>query len=80
MVTDPDAPEAYPGANPLHQAVLTCRGRARTVLVNGEVVIEDGRSTRIDERDAFARAQRSIRERIRRLGIGDAMQWAVVGG
>ena len=80
VVTDPDAPEAYPGANPLHQAVLTCRGRARAVLVNGEVVIEDGRSTRIDERDAFARAHRGIRERIRRLGLGAAMQWPVAGG
>ena len=80
VVTDPDAAEAYPGANPLHQAVFTCRGRTRTVLVNGEVVIEDGRSTRIDERDAFARARRSIHERIRRLGIGEAMQWPVIGG
>ena len=43
-------------------------------------VIEDGRSTRIDERDAFARAHRSIRERIRRLGIGEAMQWPVIEG
>ena len=80
VVTDPGAAEAYPGANPLHQAVLTCRGRARTVLVNGEVVIEDGRSTRIDECDAFGRARRSIRERIRRLGLGEGMRWPVIGG
>ena len=80
VVTDPDAAEAFPSANPLQQAVLTCRGHARTVIVNGEVVIEDGRSTRLDEREAFATARASIRERIRRLGLSEAMQWAVVGG
>ena len=58
--------------------MLTGRGRARTVLVNGDVVIEDGRSTRIDEREAFAKAHESIRRRIRRLGLSDAMQWPVI--
>ena len=80
VVKDPNAAEAYPGANPLQQAVLTGRGRARIVVVNGDVVIEDGRSTRVDEREAFARAHESIRRRIRRLGLGDAMRWPVVEG
>ena len=79
VVTDPNASEAYPGANPLQQAVLTCRGRARTVLVNGEVVIDEGQSTRIDEPRVFARAKESVQQRIRRLGLGDAMQWPVIG-
>ena len=80
VIKDPSAAEAWPGANPLQQAVLTCRGRARTVLVNGEVVIEDGRSTRIDEREAFARAHESIRQRIGRLGLSEPMQWPVIKG
>ena len=80
VVKDPSAAEAYPGANPLQQAVLTCRGRVRTVVVNGDVVIEDGRSTRVDEREAFARAHESIRQRIGRLGLSEAMQWPVVEG
>ena len=80
VVKDPNAAEAYPGANPLQQAVLTCRGRARIVVVNGDVVIEDGRSPRVDEREVFARAHESIRRRIRRLGLGDAMRWPVVEG
>ena len=78
VVKDPSAPEAYPGANPLQQAVLTCRGRVRAVVVNGDVVIDNGRSTRIDEREAFARAHESIRGRIGRLGLGEAMQWPVI--
>ena len=78
VVRDPDTPEAFPGANPLHQAVLNNRGRARTVVVNGEVVIENGRSTLLDERRAFARAKASIGQRIRRLGIGEATTWPAV--
>ena len=78
VVKDPDEPEAYPGANPLQQAVLTCRGRARTVVVNGDVVIDDGRSTRVDEREVFARAHESIRRRIERLGLAEAMRWPVL--
>ena len=64
VVTDPDAPEAFPAANPVHQAVLTCRGQAhaRTVVVNGEVVIDEGRSTRLDEREACAAARERPRE------------------
>ncbi len=80
VITDPDASEAFPGANPVHQAVLTCRGRARTVLVNGEVVIDEGRSTRLDEREAYATARASVRERIRRLNLSEAMRWPMVGG
>ncbi len=79
VVSDPNAAEAYPSANPLHQAVLTCRGRARSVVVNGEVVIDEGRSTRLDEREACGVARASVRERIRRLGLGDAMQWPMIG-
>ena len=80
VVKDPNAAEAYPGANPLQQAVLTCRGHVRTVVVNGDVVIEDGRSTRVDERNAFARAHESIRQRIGRLGLREATQWPVIEG
>ncbi len=80
VVTDPSASEAYPGANPVHQAVLTCRGHARSVVVNGEVVIDEGRSTRLDEGEAFAAARASVRERIQRLGLSEAMCWPVIEG
>ena len=78
VIRDPGAPEAWPGANPVQQAALTCRGRARTVVVNGEVVIDAGHSTRLDEAEAFARANASIRRRIRRLGLGSATRWPLI--
>ena len=78
VVRDPNAPESWPGANPVHHAALTGRGRARTVVVNGEVVIDQGRSTRVDEGEVFARANASIRRRIERLGLSSAMRWPVI--
>ena len=82
VVTDPDAPEAFPAANPVHQAVLTCRGQAhaRTVVVNGEVVIDEGCSTRLDERETCAAARASIRDRIRRFNLSEAMRWPIIRG
>ena len=48
------------------------------MVVNGEVVIDEGRSTRLDEREACAAARASVRERIRRLNLGEAMRWPVI--
>ena len=79
VVAKPDLPDAYPAVNPVQQLALTCRAnRARIVLVNGEMVLEEGRSTRIDEREAFAKAQESIRRRIARLGLSPASPWPVI--
>ena len=72
------AAEAYPAASPVQQIALTHRaGHARTVVVNGEVVIDDGRSTRVDEREVFTKANASIFRRIERLGLSSAMSWPV---
>ena len=80
VVADPDAPDAWPGTNPIQQIALACRaGHARMVLVNGEAVIEEGRSTRVDEERAFADANASVRRRIERLGLSSGMQWTVTG-
>ena len=49
------------------------------MLVNGEMVLEDGRSTRVDEREAFAKAQESVRGRIARLGMTPASPLPVIG-
>ncbi len=79
VVAKPDLPDAYPAANPVQQLALTCRaGHARIVLVDGEMVLEAGHSTRVDEREAFAKAQESIRGRIARLGLSPATPWPVI--
>ena len=78
VVSWPRAAEAYPAANPVQQIALTHRaGHARTVVVNGEVVVDDGRSTRVDEGEVFANANASIRRRIEQLGLSSAMRWPI---
>ena len=78
VISDPASPDVYPAANPVQQLVLTGRaGHAQTVLVNGDVVLEDGLSTKLDEREAFARANASIRQRIERLGLSPGSRWPV---
>ena len=78
VLSNPSSPDAYPGANPVHQLTLTHRaGHARTVVVNGEVVLDDGRSTKLDEPEAFAAAHASIRTRIERLGLSRASTWPI---
>src|SRR5262249_21125934 len=45
-----DLPEALPGIDPVRQLALISRTKSvRTVLVDGRVVVEDGRSTTVDE-------------------------------
>ena len=80
VVARPDLPDAYPAANPIQQLALISRaGHARIVLVNGEMVLEEGHSTRVDEQGALARAQESVRARITRLGLGPVTPWPVIG-
>ena len=63
-------PEAHPDNNPVHALALRLRaGSVDTVLVNGELVFREGRSTRVDELDAYNAVSDSVIARAKRLGI-----------
>ena len=52
-----------PARDPVNALVeYGCGADVETVLVNGEVVIEDGRSTRIDEAELYARAEAAAKK------------------
>jgi cytosine/adenosine deaminase-related metal-dependent hydrolase len=73
------APEAQPGINPVHQLALLSRASGvDTVLVDGRVVLRNGRSTRIDEAQAYAAVKKTVERRMRRLGLSAALAWPVV--
>ena len=66
-----DLPEAYPGLDPIRSVVYSSRSKSvDTVIVNGQVIIENGHSTRIDEQDLFASSHGIARELLERLGCG----------
>jgi cytosine/adenosine deaminase-related metal-dependent hydrolase len=74
------AAEAFPGVNPVHQAVLTCRtGSVDSVYVDGRLAMRGGRSTRLDEDEVVAAAKASVRRRMERLGLAAAASWPVIG-
>ena len=72
---------AYPANNPVHLLALTIgSGSVDTALVNGEVVLRDGRSTRVDELEISRAVTASVAARARRLGIDLGSGWPVVAG
>ena len=81
VVRSPRAAGSYPANNPVHLLALTIgSGSVDTALVNGEVVLRDGRSTRVDELEISRAVTASVAARARRLGIDLGSGWPVVAG
>ena len=79
VVRSARAAEAYPANNPIHVLALTMgSGSVDTVLVNGEVVFSGGRSTRVDEADAYRAVSDSVVARAKRLGVDLDPEWPIV--
>ena len=70
VVRSPRASEAHPDNNPVHLLALTMgTGTVDTVLVDGEVVLREGSSTRVDEPQVYRTVSDSVRARANRLDI-----------
>ena len=70
--------ELMPAIDPAHQLVAVGHGAtADTVLVNGRVVLRDGRPTQVDEANVFARVRRSVTNLVERLGLNSSSAWPV---
>ena len=70
VLRSPRAAGTYPAYNPLHLLALTMgSGSVDTVLVNGEIVLRHGRSTRVDELEISRAVTASVTARAERLGI-----------
>lgn len=70
VVRSPRAAGAYPANNPVHLLALTMgTGSVDTVLVDGEVVLRGGRSTRVDELEISRSVTTSVAARAQRLGV-----------
>jgi cytosine/adenosine deaminase-related metal-dependent hydrolase len=70
--------ELMPAIDPAHQLVAVGHGAtADTVLVNGRLVLRDGRPTQVDEANVFARVRRSVTNLVERLGLHSSSAWPV---
>ena len=79
VVRSADLPEFQPGHYPIQNLLLASRGKSvDTVLVNGQVVVRSGHSTRVDEQAVYRTARASADRLARRIGIEPAGRWPVV--
>lgn len=63
-------PEMQPGFDPVREAVLVARSKSvDMVICDGEIVVEGGRLTRLDEDTAYSLAVASAKRMVARLGL-----------
>jgi 5-methylthioadenosine/S-adenosylhomocysteine deaminase len=79
VLYDLDTPEWRPLLNPVNNLVYAASGASvRTVLIDGRVVLDEGRLTTLDERGLYERVERLSREHVRRAGVPIESVWPVV--
>ena len=79
VLFDADTPEWRPLLNPVNNLVYAASGASvRTVLIDGRVVLDEGRLTVLDERALYERVERLSREHIRRAKVPINSTWPVI--
>ena len=79
VLYDLDTPEWRPLLNPVNNLVYAASGASvRTVLIDGRVVLDEGRLTTVDERALYDRAEALAREQIARAGVPIDSKWPVI--
>jgi len=79
VLFDADTPEWRPLLNPVNNLVYAASGASvHTVLIDGRVVLDDGRLTMLDEPALYERVERLSREHVRRAGVPIDSKWPVI--
>jgi cytosine/adenosine deaminase-related metal-dependent hydrolase len=79
VLYDLDTPEWRPLLNPVNNLVYAASGASvRTVLIDGRVVLDEGRLTTVDERALYERAEALARQQIARAGLAIESKWPVI--
>lgn len=69
VLRDPRSPELHPGIHQVRNTMLGLRSKGvLTVIVNGEIVLENGRLTRFDEGEALRVSRERARALVKRIG------------
>lgn len=73
-----DLPEAQPPVDPIRALVKSSRARSvRSVLIDGEIVVEDGRCVRVDEEQVFEGARAASADLLRQMDYSPTPRWPV---
>ncbi len=77
---DRDQPEWRPLLNPLNNLVYAASGSSvRSVMIDGRLVLDEGRITTVDERAIYERVEVLAREQVRRAGLSIESRWPTTG-
>jgi cytosine/adenosine deaminase-related metal-dependent hydrolase len=77
---DRDQPEWRPLLNPLNNLVYAATGSSvRSVMIDGRLVLDEGRITTVDERAIYERVEVLAREQVRRAGLTIESRWPTTG-
>ena len=79
VLYDRDAPEWRPLLNPLNNLVYAASGSSvRSVMIDGRLVLDEGRLTTVDEHAIYERVEELAREQVRRAGLSIQSKWPTV--
>jgi 5-methylthioadenosine/S-adenosylhomocysteine deaminase len=79
VLYDLDVPEWRPLLDPVNSLVYAATGASvRTVMIDGRVVLDEGRLTTIDETEVYRRIETLSRAQIARAGLRVQSKWPVV--
>lgn len=79
VVYDLDVPEWRPLLDPVNSLVYAATGASvRTVLIDGRVVLDEGRITTIDETEVYRRIESLSRHQIARARVRINPRWPVI--
>jgi cytosine/adenosine deaminase-related metal-dependent hydrolase len=80
VLYDRDRPEWRPLLNPLNNLVYAATGSSvRSVMIDGRLVLDEGRITTVDERAIYERVEVLAREQVRRAGLTIESRWPTTG-
>ena len=79
VLYDLDVPEWRPLLDPVNNLVYAATGASvRTVLIDGRVVLDEGRITTMDEQEVYRRIEMLSRAQIARAGLPLPSRWPVI--
>jgi cytosine/adenosine deaminase-related metal-dependent hydrolase len=79
VLYDLDTPEWRPLLNPVNNLVYAASGASvRTVLIDGRIVLDEGRLSTLDEPALYDRVERLSRQHVERAGVPIESVWPVI--
>lgn len=68
VIRHTDLPEAWPDLDPVRSNICSSRSKSiDTVIVNGNVIVQNGHSTQVDEEELFAKSRETSTEVLKRM-------------